>query len=126
MLAYEGCAAGGFGCSHGHVASWAVPLLIGIGAVVLAIACVVDHYRRKLGRPPLGSRPREPRTDMSPFTASLLSGQNVQAYTAPVRAVTPGGIPVRYRRCCDRGHQSPAQAVAHAAAVKRRIETTGR
>ena len=71
-------------------------------------------------------RPREPRSDCSPFTESLLTGETVTPWTAPVSAVTPAGMTVTVTRCCDRGHRSPALAVSHAAEVARRIGTTGR
>jgi hypothetical protein len=102
---------------------WTWAILAFIGLIVLgglANKLSENIERRKRGLPP------EPMTDMSPGMASLLSGRNVPAYTAKVDAVTPGGVRVRQSRCCPRGHQSPAQAVAHASAIKRRIETTGR
>lgn len=90
-------------------------------AVMAGIAFVKE---RVLKIPPKPDR--EPRTDFAPFLYDLASGQHHDAYTAKVTAVTPQGITVRRSRCCDRGHLSPAQAVAHAAAVKERIERTGR
>jgi hypothetical protein len=100
---------------------WAILVVFGLAAVIGVIVRVSENWdRRKRGLP------AEPWTDMSPATRSLLSGRDVPVYTAPVNAVTPGGVRVRQSRCCARGHQSPTQAVAHAAAIKRRIETTGR
>ena len=84
-------------------------------------AAVASQHRAAAGKPP-----REPAADMSPFMAELLSGRRMASYSAPVRAVTPGGIAVRYGRCCERGHQSPQQAVTHAGRIAHRIEVTGR
>ena len=96
--------------------------LIACGLAFLAgipVAIAKARADRKSGLPP------EP-SNLSPGMASLLSGRNVTAYTAPVRAVTPRGVAVRMGRCCARGHQSPSQAVAHAEQVARRIAATGR
>ena len=79
-----------------------------------------EQRRRRAGLPP-----REPATDMSPFMASLLSGASRPAYTSRFRAVTPRGVTVT-GKCCQRGHQSPSQAVAHAQQVAWRIAATGR
>jgi len=92
-------------------------------AVLFMVAAAAGIGFTQARKPP---KPREPLTDMSPAAASLLSGYSRPAYWAPVRAVTPGGITVRQARCCQRGHQSPKQAVTHAASIKQRIETTGR
>ena len=96
----------------GTVIVWGVGILFGLALLIGAIRAIAkgvgNSGNRKRRLPP------EPMTDMSPFTASLLSGRNVPAYTAKVTAVTPAGITVRQSRCCARGHQSPAQAVAHA------------
>ena len=100
---------------------WAILVVFGLAALIGVIVRFSENQaRRKRGLPP------EPWTDMSPAMRSLLSGRDVPAYTAPVNAVTPAGVRVRQSRCCARGHQSPAQAVAHAAQIKSRIETTGR
>jgi hypothetical protein len=104
------------GTSHLTALGWFV--VIAFGCLLAAIA---DWWRKKNPKPP-----REPRSDISPFTKSLLTGETSPAYTAPVNAVTPGGIRVRQARCCARGHVSPALAVKHADAIRRRIETTGR
>jgi hypothetical protein len=104
-----------------HVVAWVIGILIALP--VLGIATVViamNNENRKSRLPP------EPMTDISPFIVSLISGRDVAAYTAKVTAVTPTGITVRQSRCCTSGHQSPKQAVAHADAIKRRIERTGR
>ena len=93
-------------------------------AVVFVIAVCGMIYEKVTGKQAF--RPREPRSDYSPFTESLLTGESVTAYTAPVTAVTPGGITVSQPACCGRGHRSPGLAVSHAAAVARRIATTGR
>lgn len=114
-------ACNGSGGAGGEFIAWAVIVVFGIAGVIGVIVRIsrhLDNHRRGL--------PPEPFTDMSPAMASLLSGRNVPAYTAPVAAVTPGGVPVRYGRCCGRGHQSPAQAVAHAASVSARIGVHGR
>lgn len=104
--------------------AWGIGIIIGLaclGGLMNAITKGIENSaNRKRGLP------SEPITDMSPGMASLLSGRSVPAYTAKVTAVTPRGITVRQSRCCPRGHQPPAQAVAHATAIKRRIETTGR
>jgi hypothetical protein len=110
----------------GRVIVYALIGLVTLAVLIGVLAKVgerIDDHKRGDGKPRL---PREPMTDMSPGLASFLSGRNVPAYTAKVEAITPAGISVRQARCCDRGHQSPKQAVTHAAAVKRRIETTGR
>lgn len=105
----------------GTVLAWGIGILFALAALIGIIVRISGNQgRRKRGLPP------EPWTDMSPAARSLLSGRNIQAYTAKVSAVTPAGITVRQARCCARGHQSPAQAFAHAEAIKRRIETTGR
>jgi hypothetical protein len=92
----------------------------GFGALVIWGLIRADQVHRGKRPPP------EPKADISPFMSSLISGETSPAYTAPVNAVTPGGIRVRQARCCARGHVSPALAVKHADAVRRRIETTGR
>jgi hypothetical protein len=81
-------------------------LVWGAFFMVLIIGFIRAEQVRTGKRPP-----REPRADISPFTASLISGETSPAYTAPVQAVTPGGIRVRQARCCARGHVSPALAV---------------
>ncbi|HUY49647.1 MAG TPA: hypothetical protein VMV92_28685 [Streptosporangiaceae bacterium] len=75
-------------CGSSHLTGLGWLLIIGGVALV---AEIVDFIKRKLGIQP--------------------------AYTAPVRAVTPGGIAVTQRQCCRGGRQSPAQAVAHAERV---------
>lgn len=92
----------------GTFMEWVIGILLGLAALIWVIKAIV--------------RP----SSMSPGTRSLLSGRNIPAYTAKVDAVTPGGVRVRQARCCAAGHQLPEQAVAHAAAIQRRIETTGR
>jgi hypothetical protein len=47
----------------------------------------------------------KPKTDFPPFLYDLASGTHHDAYTAPVKAVTPAGIRVNRRRCCQHGHQ---------------------
>ena len=104
----------------GTFLEWGFFILCGLaflGGAVHAVVKVLDD--RKSGLPP------EP-SNLSPAMAELLSGRKVASYTAPVRAVTPRGVAVRQGRCCARGHQSPSQAVAHAAAVAQRITLTGR
>ena len=99
---------------------WGFFIACGLAFLCGIPAAIAKHRDdRKSGLPP------EP-SNLSPAVASLLSGRNVAAYTAPVRAVTPARIAVRQSRCCPRGHQSPAQAVRHAEAIKQRMETTGR
>jgi hypothetical protein len=97
------------------IAVWLV-----IGAVA-GVGFLVNRTRRKAGKPPIS-----PMSNISPGTRSLLSGRNIPAYTAKVTAITPTGVTVRQARCCAARHQLPEQAVAHANAIKRRIETTGR
>jgi hypothetical protein len=96
--------------------------------LVLAAAAAAGGigFQRQEKRRNAGYRARGPATDLSPFTAALLSGHKVAAYTAAVRATTPDGIAVTQGRCCPRGHQSPAQAVAHAGRISQRITSTGR
>ena len=106
--------------NHGDGMLWFWLLLL--GAVLIGIPLIQREERRKKAGLPL----RGPATDLSPFTVSLLTGRNVAAYSAPVRSVTPGGIAVTYGQCCCRGHQSPAQAVAHAGRISQRIAATGR
>lgn len=87
-------------------------VLLGALAALVSIAVIVQTLRASRERPP-----REPRTDF-PWPGD--------AYRAPVRAVTPRGITVRQARCCQWGHKSPEQAVAHAEQIRARIERTGR
>jgi acyl-CoA synthetase (NDP forming) len=111
-------------CSNGTQAPTSpatVVMYLAIGAVV-AVFFAVNAKRRKAGKPPLSS----PVARMSPGARSLLSGYNVPAYTAPVRAVTPSGIAVRQARCCAAAHQTPDQAVTHAAQIAARIGRHGR
>jgi hypothetical protein len=95
-----------------------------VGLVVLAVAFLgigILRERHRKAHPD-----REP-ADISPFTASLWSGQREQGYKpAGIYAVTPGGIRVRVS-CPHRfGHRSPGLAVACGEQVKARIEKTGR
>jgi hypothetical protein len=114
-------------CGNNPQSSVGWVVVIG-GILAIAVIGLIGHTRqenrRRAGKPP--RQLREPTTDISPGMLSLLTGQKVSAYTAPVNAVTPRGIRVRQSRCCTKAHRSPAQAVAHANAIKRRIETTGR
>jgi hypothetical protein len=113
-------------CSGGHLNATGLLLLCGTFIVIVAVAAVINSLRKKAGMPPLGSQPRGPLSNMSPFAADLLTGKRHQAYFARVSALTPGGIRVTQARCCTRGHLSPKQAVDHADAIRRRIEKTGR
>lgn len=108
------------GTSHLTGTGWLI-FILGL-AVVIA---VVGEVRQALGLPE-NPAPREPRTDFSPQFYDLVTGTKHDSYTAPVNAVTPGGISVRRAKCCARGHLSPKQAVDHAASVRKRIEQTGR
>lgn len=96
-------------------------LIFGTFFAIIIIGIIRSEQVRTGKRPP-----REPRTDFPPAFYDLLSGTNHDVYTAPVWAVTPSGIRVNRRRCCQSGHQSPAQAVACAERVKQRIARTGR
>ena len=70
---------------------------------------------------------REPLTDMHPFWRGFWFGDARQGWKwGPITCVTPAGDRVRLDWCCSRGHATVAQAKAHAAAVQRRIEETGR
>lgn len=115
------CTQQDWSCTNGHASPALIFVAFGILVVVGVISAAVKNSRQKAGKPP-----PEPMTDISPAMKLLLTGQNVPSYTAAVNAVTPRGVRVRQRRCCDRGHQSPQQAVAHANSIKQRIETTGR
>jgi hypothetical protein len=92
----------------GTFMAWVFGILFGLAALIWVIKAIVKP------------------SSMSPGTRSLLSGRNIPSYTAPVNAVTPGGVRVRQARCCAAGHQLPDQAVQHAAQIKSRIERTGR
>jgi hypothetical protein len=116
--------------SGGHLTERGTGHLTGTGWLVIisgiGLFCgVVAEVRQALGLPetPL---PKEPRTDFSPVLYDLLGGTKHDSYTAPIRAVTPGGLTVTHSRCCPRGHLSPRQAIEHAAVIKERIERTGR
>ena len=91
---------------------------------VIGVAGIAAGSREQ-ERKAKGLPPREPASDISPALASFISGRTVQAYASPVRARTPGGIEVRFTRCCQRGHQSPALAVRHAEQVAWRIADDG-
>lgn len=60
---------------------------------------LVAESRKRSGREPM---------DLPPLLAG--SGK----FTAPVRAVTRGGITVRQPKCCLAGHRTPGLAVSHA------------
>jgi hypothetical protein len=95
---------------------------LGIGFVVLCV--VIAVIRGILGAAGVKAVRNDPVTP--PCARELAAGRRVAAYTAPVRAVTPSGTPVRQARCCQAGHQVPEQAVRHAAQIRQRIESTGR
>lgn len=123
-----------------HIASGCSPIyqdcgngqgyhLSGLGWMLVILGVVLFCVIGQAVKSALGiedSPAKEPRTDMSPLMAILVSGRSHDGYTAPAQAATPAGITVRGPRCCDRGHQSPQQAVDHAARVQRRIERIGR
>jgi hypothetical protein len=103
---------------------WVIVGVFAFFAIIGLITWAAENSeRRKNGQPTkrLGEF-----YDISPGTQSLLTGRNIPSYTAPVNAVTPGGVRVRQGRCCARGHQSPETAVQHASIIKARIERTGR
>jgi hypothetical protein len=103
---------------------WALFIVVGLCALIGLITWASENSdRRKRGQP---TKSLGEFYDVSPGAQSFISGRNVPAYTAKVDAVTPAGVRVRQARCCPRGHQSPELAVAHAAAIKGRIERTGK
>jgi hypothetical protein len=95
---------------------------IGVGFVVLC--AIIAAVRGILGVAGVKAAKNDPVT--LPWARELAAGRRVAAYTAPVRAVTPSGTPVRQARCCQAGHQVPEQAVRHAAVIAARIARTGR
>jgi hypothetical protein len=99
-------------------------VLVDIGVGFIILCCVIGLVRYVLGQLGVKAVKNDPVTP--PWVREAVTGQRTPAYTAPVRAVTPSGTAVRQPRCCAAGHQVPEQAVAHAASIKSRIETTGR
>jgi hypothetical protein len=105
---------------------WIVWLVVvgGIMAVFGYFKEKAEKRRKELGLPP--KTPRQP-MDISPNTASLLSGQSEPSYKpTAITAVTPSGIRVTVRCPHRSGHRSPDLAVACAEREKARIERTGR
>jgi hypothetical protein len=121
---YLACTQQDFSCQNGHISANLVLVMCGVAIVVALIGMAVEKRRKKLGLPP--RQPRQP-MDISPFTASLLSGTNERAYKPrPVTATTPSGIRVTVRCPHRNGHRSPDLVVKCAQAEKARIERTGR
>jgi hypothetical protein len=105
---------------------WVAVLLfwLGIAAVASFFKERSEKRRKALGLPP--KTPRQP-MDISPGTASLLSGQSERGYKPRgITAITPSGIRVTVRCPHRSGHRSPDLAVACAEREKARIERTGR
>jgi hypothetical protein len=99
-------------------------IVVGIMAVVGYFKEKAEKRRKELGLPP--KPPRQP-MDISPATASLLSGTNEPSYKPRgITAVTPSGIRVSVRCPHRSGHRSPDLAVACGQREKDRIERTGR
>ncbi len=117
------CVGRSFECSNGHISGGMILAILGVMAVLSFVTERARKWWRQGGPPP---PPREPRHDLPPSVASLLSGNDYDAYTAPVSAVTPAGITVRHARCCAAGHVTPLKAVQHALAIADRIERSGR
>jgi hypothetical protein len=70
---------------------------------------------------------RESLADMHPFWRGFWFGGTSPGWKwGPINCITPAGDQVQLNWCRNRGHSSVAFAKAHAAAVQRRIETTGR
>jgi len=103
-------------------------IVCGIVIVIAIPGAIIENHRKK--HPPKHPRePRQPRQpmDISPFTASLLSGQREQGYKPRgITAVTPSGIRVTVRCPHRSGHRSPDLAVACGQREKARIERIGR
>jgi hypothetical protein len=89
-----------------------------LGVIILVvIICLIGAGRANRRGQPM---------DISPFTASLISGQNEPSYKPTgITAVTPSGTRV-YVRCPHTGHRTPELAVACGQREKARIERTGR
>ena len=107
------CAYKGFGCSNGHISVGLIFVILG----VIALGGIVTAARSK--QPPTS----QPPGSSVRYTQGRWEGGQ---YTAKVTAVTPSGVKVNQARCCRGGHSTPDKAVAHAAAIKRRIERLGR
>jgi hypothetical protein len=124
-LALISCAKAQLGqpCSKGGLNGWE---LLWIMLVVLTLGSGIWQWTKKKLNIPDKPAAREPMTDFPPIVGDLITGSMRPAYTASVRAVTPGGIAVRQTRCCKYGHKTPAQAVAHASTIAARISRTGR
>jgi hypothetical protein len=102
-------------------------VMLGIGLVVSGVKEFDARLRKKKGLPPRPPRaPRQP-MDVSPFTASLLSGQSERSYyPRGITATTPSGVRVSVRCPHRSGHRSPDLAIQCGEREKARIETHGR
>ena len=68
----------------------AIVMLIIMFGVIAVIGGIWEWAKKRYSIP--DRPPREPRTDFPPFLYELASATKNDAYTAPVRAVTPSGI----------------------------------
>lgn len=119
-------AAAVFGNPHGMTVNDGL-IICGVALLISVPLIIRDERRKRKGIRPKPKLPREPRLDVSPFTAGLLGLDDGRAYKPRgITAVTPRGVRVTVHCPHVTGHRSPGLAVACAQREKQRIERLGR